>query len=87
MQHDVEAAGAAVVKIEVDAAVVVKDEVADGVGALDVVGVGVESFKKLGVFVCDKGAREVIRPELFGNKVRGCSAALMGQGAQHTLYS
>ena len=78
MQHDVEATGAAVVQVEIDAAVVVKDEVADGVGALDVVGVCVECFEELGVFVCDEGAGEVIRPELFGNQVREYSAGPMG---------
>lgn len=64
LEHDVEAAGASIIEIEVDAAVVVEDEVADRIGALDVVGVVIEGLEELGVFVGDEGAGEVVRPKL-----------------------
>ena len=65
LKHDIEAAIAAVVEVEVDPAVVMQDKIADRVGALNVVWVGVEGLKEFRVELGDLGARVFVGPELL----------------------
>ena len=68
LEHDIEAAVAAVVEVEVDAAVVMQDKIADRVGALDIVWVGVEGLEEFRVELCDLGARVFVGPELLNGR-------------------